>query len=73
MGGDDAPPPNPFDGALTEVVAQFDLLLEPVMEAAVGHKAKAVSRGFGDAAADQIAAEYYVSLMRILTRKAFSS
>jgi hypothetical protein len=58
---------------LAGMIQQLNELLEPIMEASVGYRAKAANAGFNEAASNAMAASYHDVLMTIMRNKAFGN
>lgn len=58
---------------LAELIVQLNTLLEPIIEATAGYREDAKRRGFNEAAANAMAADYHNVLMTIMRNKAFGS
>lgn len=62
-----------LSGDLAAAIAAVDGLLEPIMEATTGYKAKALRAGLNEEAASRCAADYHGVLMEMMKTQAFGS
>jgi hypothetical protein len=66
----DVPPPI---RNLTDALLFFSEMINPVVEAAAGYKAKCVEAGFDDMTASMMAAEYHNLVLNFIVSKALVS
>jgi len=65
MSPEDTPPSTALTQML-EAISQLNDFLTPMLEAAIGHKAKCEAVGFSPAAAEQMAVEYYRMMVDVI-------
>jgi hypothetical protein len=71
--GMDMPPSSPGGEGLASALATMDAMLEPMIEATIGKRARLIELGFSEETASQMAGEYYRTLMAFLRVKTFGA